>query len=145
MIDVFQQLRLFIRVETSEDVKEITTPNGAEILKSRLDHFPYLKTLKARGTLKKETQFISSDRLELRKIVVLGLSGNLHRHLPQGANTVGVSSIVLLVHLMAAGAIVNNFLFVPQITQVSAHHWTIVLVVSRGLSESSNYAAQDSE
>src|SRR5262249_27557208 len=58
------------------------------------------------------------------QIVVMTLPGHTDSHLPQGSYAIGIPAIVGRTDLTAANPIVNYFLLVLQISEVSANHWS---------------------
>ena len=120
----------------------------AEIPEVSLHNFAYSQCLKVWRTLEEQTKFIAGDRFELGQVVILGFARNVHCHLSQGANAVGIAAIIGRVHFMSADAIIDHLLLISQISQIGANYGSKRFVFSYCLSgsrESGNYKNQRSE
>jgi hypothetical protein len=145
VIHLLHQLCLLIGIETGKYVEKIAAANHTQILKGRLHNLAYPQSLKTRGTLKEQPQFISGNSLELREIVVLSLACNLKSHLSEGTDAIRVPPVILLIHFMPTGAIVDNFLLVSQVAQVSANNRSKLFVFPYRLCGSDRDSSQSNE
>src|SRR5580765_2121845 len=89
---------------------------------------------RSRRPLKDCPKLLYRNGFQFRHIVITALSHKLNGRLPQGENTIRITSIISGSDFPATGAVIYHFLLIGQVTKIGSHDRTecgIRLTLSR--------------